>query len=328
MLGLLFKDVFGKKRALARNLDDWETQPYYDLPTLTRRITKKAADLRLSYVDFPALVHLETLAVCNAACNFCPYPTLDRKGTKMPDSLIEKIIGDLTDMPPNLPFQFAPYKVSDPFLEPRLFDIIGLAAARLPTMMVTLITNGAALTGRKIDQLKSVKSLAYLNVSLNSDNAEEYERVMQIPFARTLSRLDVLHRKKAAGELAFPIRLTRVSSDKESDESFRDWVRAHYPAFKPVIAPRNDWIGEVVTEGSIEQVPDAPCHRWFDLSITATGVVAMCCMDGEAQYPKGDVNHTHVLEIYNQPRLRELRTKLVSRRAAGSPCAGCTYLSY
>lgn len=328
MLGLLFKDVFGKKRALAENLDDWETQPYYDLPTLARRITKKAGDLRLGYVDYPALVHLETLAVCNAACNFCPYPTLDRKGTKMPDTLIEKIIDDLTDMPPDRPFQFAPYKVSDPFLEPRLFDIIELAAARLPTMMVSLITNGAALTERKIDQLKNVKSLIYLNVSLNSDNAEEYERVMQIPFARTLSRLDVLHRKMVAGELAFPVRLTRVSSDKQSDVFFRAWVQARYPAFKPVISPRNDWIGEVVTEGAIDQVPDAPCHRWFDLSITATGIVAMCCMDGKAQYPKGDVNHTHALEIYNQPWLRELRTSLVSRRAARSPCSGCTYLSY
>jgi hypothetical protein len=51
-------------------------------------------------------------------------------------------------------------------------------------------------------------------------------------------------------------------------------------------------------------------------------------MDGSAQYPKGDVNTSHVLDIYNQPWLRELRTSLVSRRQARSPCNGCTYLSY
>jgi hypothetical protein len=34
-----------------------------------------------SAIDFPAHVHLETMAQCNAACNFCPYPSLERKGT-------------------------------------------------------------------------------------------------------------------------------------------------------------------------------------------------------------------------------------------------------
>jgi len=29
-----------------------------------------------SYIDFPAHVHLETMARCNAACNFCPYSSL------------------------------------------------------------------------------------------------------------------------------------------------------------------------------------------------------------------------------------------------------------
>lgn len=328
MLGLLIRDFFRKERALDASLGDWEAEPYYDLPTLTQRITKKASDLRMAYVDYPAMVHLETLAVCNAACNFCPYPRLERQGTKMPDSLIEKVIDDLSAMPPKLPFQFAPYKLSDPFLEPRLFDIIDLASARLPGIIVTLITNGTALTERKIDQLRRVKSLGYLNVSLNSDNAEEYERVMQLPFARTLARLDLLHRKKAAGEIPFPVRLTRVSSDKDSDVAFLEFARARYPAFKALIAPRNDWLGEVVTEGSLSQVPDAPCHRWFDLSITATGVVAMCCMDGEAQYPKGDVSHENALDVYNLPRLRELRQSLISRHAAGSPCSRCTYLSF
>ena len=53
----------------------------------------------------------------------------------------------------------------------------------------------------------------------------------------------------------------------------------------------------------------------------------MCCMDGKAEYPKGDVNDHHVLEVYNQPFLRKLRETLVSRRITGAPCDRCTYLS-
>ena len=43
---------------------------------------------RSDHADWPRHVHLETLAVCNAACHFCPYPTLDRKGTRLSSSVI------------------------------------------------------------------------------------------------------------------------------------------------------------------------------------------------------------------------------------------------
>jgi len=45
------------------------------------------------YMDYPFKVSFETLTLCNAICDFCPYPSLTRKGTMMSDSLIAKIIG-------------------------------------------------------------------------------------------------------------------------------------------------------------------------------------------------------------------------------------------
>jgi hypothetical protein len=295
---------------------------------MTRRATESAQWLLdKGFLDYPRVVHLETLALCNAGCDFCPYPGLERKGTRMSDALIEKVIDDLTGIPADIPFQLAPYKVSEPFLEPRLFDILDLATSRLPGMRVSLITNGAALIDRQVEKLLKVPRVFYLHISLNYDDPVEYERVMKLPLERTLSRLDALHERALAGEIPFPVRVMRVSFDRPSDRRFVRWVKARFPAFGVAINPRNDWIGEVVTEGALTEVPDAPCHRWFDLSITATGVVAMCCMDGEARYPKGDVNTQNALEIYNQPWLRELRSKLVSRLNVRAPCSGCTYLS-
>ncbi|MEQ9068278.1 MAG: radical SAM protein, partial [Gimesia chilikensis] len=51
------------------------------------------------YMDYPRHVHLETQARCNASCNFCPYPDLNRKHTKMSDELIDKILNELTAIP-------------------------------------------------------------------------------------------------------------------------------------------------------------------------------------------------------------------------------------
>lgn len=327
MFGTFLKSLLARNAAI-----DGEGEfrgDYYDRHQLVRFATAKAERLKASgMLDYPAIVHLETIASCNAACGFCPYPTLERKGVRMPDQLIAKIIDDLADIPKDVRFQLAPYKVSEPFLEPRLFDILELVNRELPNANISIITNGSPLTEKKIAQLSRVRSLSYINVSLNFDNPEEYESVMKIPFARTVERLEMLHRKHAEGVITCRVRLTRVATHRDDDLSFAHWARASFPRFQLDILPRNDWIGEVSAPGGPRSVPDAPCHRWFDMSITATGVVAMCCMDGSAQYPKGDVNMQHVLEIYNQPWLRELRATLVSRREARSPCNGCTYLGF
>ena len=328
MLKRLAKEIVRRVTRRSLEIDNFVESPYYDVADLGRWITEKAQYLQSDYLEYPALVHMETIAMCNAACSFCPYVELERKGTKMPDALIEKIIDDLADIPRGLQFQLSPYKVSDPFLEPRLFDILERVNERLPNARISLITNGAALTDRKISQLRRVRNIAYLTISLNFLDPVEYEEVMKMPLDRTLSRLELLGKRHARGEIEFPVRISRVSVSGDEDRAFVQWVQSTYRGFRACILPRNDWLGNVGGGSFARGVPDVPCHRWFDFSITATGKVAMCCMDGRAQYPKGDVNEYHVLEIYNQPWLRRLRETLISRRASGAPCNACTYLSY
>jgi len=144
--------LFHRPQALDRELEEWKQSPYYDEASLRRAMERKAHFLQEnSFLHSPAIVHVETLAVCNAACVFCPYPTLARQGERMPDTLIDKIIGDLADIPNNQAFQFAPCKVSEPFVEPRLFDILAQVNARLPNARISLISNGSPLTGRNLE---------------------------------------------------------------------------------------------------------------------------------------------------------------------------------
>lgn len=328
MLKSALKQVVSRRRGEGPPIPA-EDGRYYSHENTVRWLREYTEQLRRSaYLGYPSFVHMETLASCNAACVFCPYPTLERQGTRMPDALIEKIVGDLTAVPQDLPFTIAPYKVSEPFLDVRLFDVLDLIRAKLPSAEIYLSSNVAALTEKKMDDLARQSRIRVFTLSINSEDPGEYEAVMKIPFARTLSRLTALHERAAAGRYRFPIRLTRVTGGRTDDQSFVDWAKREFPAFQAMIIPRNDWIGNAVTPGAHDVVPDAPCHRWFDLSIMATGEVAMCCMDGKGQYLKGDVRTQHVLEIYNQPRLVELRKTLISRQQAGDPCSRCTYISW
>ncbi len=276
-----------------------------------------------SRLDYPGHVHLETLALCNAACSFCPYPDLDRKGARMDDALIEKIIDDLCDIPRLHPFQLSPFKVNEPFLDPRLFDLLATVNERLPNATLTLTTNASPVTEATLGKLSKVHRLGYLWVSMNDHREAEYEAVMQLPYARTIERLRMMHDARADGRLTTKVILSRVGDGTRHDLEFRAWVAREWPLFQSSVFPRSAWVGQVDVIAA--PPPDVGCQRWFDVSITATGVVAHCCSDGQARYPLGDVTHEHVLDVYNKPAYRALRETMTSRMQV-HPCRGCGFL--
>ncbi|MEZ0375340.1 MAG: radical SAM/SPASM domain-containing protein [Candidatus Sericytochromatia bacterium] len=276
------------------------------------------------YLVFPRVVHLETLALCPAACGFCPYPTLRRKGAKMEDALIDKILKDLEAIPRQLQFQLFPFKINEPFMDTRLMPILREINRRLPNAQLSLISNGHPLTEAKLLELAEIRNMLYLCISLNDHRPEVYTRLMELPWERMHDRLQLLHRLKAEGRLPFHILLSRVADGSADDQAFTAWGKAHYPLFKTDVYPRGNWIFQVDLEVPTE-VPDVGCMRWFELSITATGEVALCCMDGQADWPLGNVREQHVLEVYNQPAYRRLRENSLSRLES-KPCSSCTFM--
>lgn len=292
---------------------------------LAVRYQERFAQLHASpYMDFPAHVHMETFAQCNAACNFCPYPVLERKGAKMDDALIEKIISDLEDIPSHLGFQLSPFKISEPFLDKRLFDILEQVNVRLPNATLTLTTNASPITEATLSRLRAVKNIGYLWISFNDHRPLEYEAAMQLPYLRTIDRLNMIHKHVAAGTLPLKVVLSRVGDGSYADREFRQWVQQYYPLFHTHVFPRGNWLGQAA-QNETTPAPDLPCNRWFELSVTATGIVAHCCMDGQAKWPIGDARKQHLLEIYNAPHYRQLRDGTASRLQA-SPCNSCNFL--
>lgn len=265
-----------------------------------------------TYLDQPAEISLETMSLCNAACTFCPYPTLDRKGEKMPDELIDRLIGEMGEF--EIPFFFSPFKVNEPLLDNRLHDICKRVTDTTKANL-RIFTNGAPLTQKKIDQIASLDRVYHLWVSLNDFRPKKYEELMGIPFKRTAERLDNLHEQ----DFPHPVVLSTVGFP---NEPFRRYCFDRWPNFESVAIQRSSWLG--YTHSQVEEVPDTPCSRWFELSIMSSGVTSLCCMDGEGQFPIGDLREQTLLEVYNSPHWRERREGLLSRREV-DVCKTCTY---
>jgi hypothetical protein len=275
-------------------------------------------------MDYPAVVSIETFAYCNAACDFCPYPNLTRKGDKMPDALIDKLIADLEEIPADHAFEINLSRVNEPFLDARIYDIATRITERLPGASLVFFSNGTPLNTGNIEKLSRLRRVARLNISVNEFEADAYEKSMQLPLEKTLDVLRSLHRGVADGHLSFPIALSRVGDGSTTDQIFVSWAKENFPAFAAVVSPRSDWMGLVPQPGAL--IPDQGCTQWYKLHILADGRDAYCCIDAEGQWSTANARETSLLNIYNQPARRRLRLHRLSRQ--GMPiCGQCPLLS-
>jgi hypothetical protein len=278
---------------------------------LTETVDKRLNWLRDNYLDQPAEIAIETQAVCNAACTFCPYPTLERIGTKMPTEMLYALVDQTRDWKP---FFFTPFKVNEPLLDKRLYPLLRYVNKHVPQATVRIFTNGSPLTLDWAEKLHNIDNLE-LYISLNSHRKAEYEPLMDLNFDRTIKNIDALH----ASDFRHPVNILKVGRDIP----FAQYVLDRWPYFEPLLIKRDAWLG--FTNSDNLEVPDHGCARWFELSIMATGKAALCCMDSTGEHGLGgDVTKQTLLEVYNMPVWRERREQMLNRKLVPT-CQGCTY---
>jgi hypothetical protein len=287
-----------------------------------RRVLRERKESR--YLNYPYQVSFETLALCNATCDFCPYPGLSRKGATMSDALIAKIIEECRAIPSDLPIQIVPLRVNEPFLDKRIFDICKSVNDTLPNAEIQLFSNGSPLNAKNLSKLAELKKIGRLVISLHENRPDIYERVVGIPFERTIRNIEALHEMKVSGTIDFPVEISRVGDGSDQDEDFCRWGREKFPLFITYSTARADWIGAVET--LVSPVPQVGCGQWFNINVLADGKVAFCCIDSEGRWGFGDANEQHILEIYNQPERRALRESLRNRSELAQ-CANCSLLA-
>jgi hypothetical protein len=216
-------------------------------------------------------------------------------------------------------------RVNEPFLDGRLFDFYKMINHHLPQARVSFFSNASVLDEKKIDRLTEITNVEFFVISLNDYRRDEYEKVMKIPYERTIKHIDALHKSKVNGSLNFPILLSRVGDATTADREFVSWCENRYPEFMVSVRPRGDWIGLTTTTGF--NVPNAGCRQWFQLHFLADGRDAFCCIDAEGKFGfNQNVQFKHALEIYNLKERREIRESIRFRTDLDL-CAGCTMYS-
>lgn len=280
------------------------------------------------YMKYPHHVHIETLGACNATCSFCPNSDMDRRNQRMSQALFEKVVNDLKQIPQDHEFMVSLFKVNEPLLDPKIFSRMEYVISEVPQAVLDLTTNLSIATSDMIDQMSQTSRLSSIWVSLNSLQPDEYKQWMGLPLERTVRNIKQLLRVNRASSSYTPsVILGRVGDNTRGDAHFyRDACSVFREFdvdkdFTVIVQPRGQWMG--YTKTSAPPIPQNPCTRWFEVSITCTGEVAFCCMDGFCAHSLGNVKDKTVLEIYNQPQCFERRKKIPSRSEIDT-CRNCT----
>lgn len=283
------------------------------------------------YAQYPAFIRIETMASCNAACIFCPYPKLERKGTRMSNTLVEKILADLTDIPNEHQFGVSFHHMSEPLIDKRFPKYVGWVDTHLPNANVLVNTNGSTLNAANIDFLLAARNIHEINISFNDHRAEDYEFAMKLPFRRTVANLDMLHKRLEQGT-SKQVVVRRVGDGTDADAQFVEFCKARWPRFTAVSKAVKDFLGQIdvgpggepIKTMAYAEVPISGCHQWYQMTITSQGEVAICCFDGKADWVIGNVSDKHVLDVYNSNEMKIFRHRSITRLEAPEPCRSCT----
>jgi MoaA/NifB/PqqE/SkfB family radical SAM enzyme len=269
-------------------------------------------------IEYPRLVAIETTNRCNAKCAFCPNNSLARERRVMSTELFTKIVNDCATF--DLP-EIEPFLQGEPFVDPNIFDRLSYIHETLPGTELRLYSNGAALTPKKADELRGL-NVSKLYISLNTIDKTRYEKIVGLPFEKTMENLRYLATPNEKGRVAndIVVRITLVE-DIEKKEIAEFKKLCADLGVKPMTVGLFNYKGDIHSD---LPVPPYPCEHINRLDILSNGNTTLCCMDQEGEYGFGSVVEDSVLDVFNNKKATLVRTMhRTGKRRQFEPCDRC-----
>ncbi|MFC1491984.1 tetratricopeptide repeat protein [Nitrospinota bacterium] len=205
------EDANRQIEGLPKIREQWRNQPY----------VQNFLKLRDTYMDYPRFIAIETVGRCNAKCSFCPNSELDRKFSKMPDELFEKIVRDLQEIPSHVPIWILPHLVNEPFMDKKLFDRLYWINESVPNAKLLIYTNLNILPKAFPEKFRKLDNIAGINVSFNAANEADYTKIMCIDFQRTVDNITRLMKEnRMRCFMEPPVILSRVKAGSHEDKLY------------------------------------------------------------------------------------------------------------
>lgn len=98
-------------------------------------------------------VEIETTNTCNACCEYCPWPWMDVKPTRMSDETFNKILSELEKYDVR---KICLYKSNEPFMDRDIIQRLSLVTNKFPNAIIEISSNFILTNAEKANQLIEV----------------------------------------------------------------------------------------------------------------------------------------------------------------------------
>lgn len=288
---------------------------------------------------FPAVVQVQTINRCNAACAMCPYPytiALEPREV-MDDALYSRIAAECASRPEL--HDFVPMAQNEPLLDTKLeARIAEFKRQAQPHQMVELVTNGSALSASRMARLAAA-GLDLLTISVNADSAATYAQVMAgASWSRLVEHLEAIAQARPATVNVF----LRYVKQRANVHEYRAFVRRRRRRFNLMAYDMNNRAGSVVGYadlGTAKAALTRRFRRWVGprlfpicpyacsvLTVMQNGDVPLCGNDWRHLEIIGNARQDSLAAIYNSPHMQEVRRMMAAGRYDEiAPCRECSF---
>lgn len=313
-----------------------EIKPRIDLKNRTRLET-------VIPLSVPFIINVDPADTCNFQCKFCP--TGDRKLMKethgrghgvMSLELFKKIVDDICEFEKPIKV-LRLYKDGEPWLNPKLAEMISYAKSRKCTERIDTTTNASLLTPEK--NLAVIDAgLDRINISIEGVNAKQYQEFSncKIDFEKLVANIRHFYEHKKQCEVIVKINGDILTEDDKkkfyeifgdiADGVYIEHIMSCWPEFELKDVNVNQEFG--IYGQKIKEVQVCP-YIFYSFSINSNGVASTCFLDWSRKLIIGDAKTESVKDIWLGKPLREYQEMFLKKQRKGHPvCGNCGQMSH
>lgn len=247
-------------------------------------------------IPIPSLIEISVTGRCNRTCAFCPHgdPNFPNLNQTVEPALIDKLARQLAEIGFRGLILFSGF--GEPLLDKRIYDHIATARRHLPEARIEMVTNGDALSGKRLHRLfENGLSTVLISIYDGKAEAEKFDA-----FCRSEGLRDdqfVIRHRYLPPEQDFGITLTNRGGTMDN-------ARHAIPS-EPEPLKR-------------------PCYYpHYMVAMDHVGDVLLCPHDWGKKMILGNMRTQDFQEIWTSEKLNAIRSRLAAGNRCGGPCGVC-----
>jgi len=279
----------------------------------------------------PSRLWIETTSRCNLACGLCinkDIPTGQKKDMDL--GLYKKIIDEAA----GAVYDANLFHRGEPLLHPQIADMISYGAAK---KIRTRLHTNATLLDEELSRDIILAGLDMISFSFDGYTREEYEKNRTGGnYARTLENIKGFLKIKKELRAKKPLTVIQIIECGSGNEArkrlqHKNFLKSFegHPPDRLIIRRPHNWGGLLDSrkpgrDSLFKNNRQACTFPWYCLTIFFDGKVYPCPQDFMGKMPVGDLKKDSIREVFNGPKIRELRRMFKSKEIAKNlPCSSC-----